>query len=38
MGSLEVAERTTIGLAAKDPSGILTPYKYTLRYVRRSSV
>jgi cinnamyl-alcohol dehydrogenase len=31
MGSLEVAERTTVGLAAKDPSGILTPYKYTLR-------
>jgi hypothetical protein len=31
MGSIEAAERTTVGLAAKDPSGILTPYTYTLR-------
>lgn len=31
MGSLE-AERTTTGWAAKDPSGILAPYTYTLRH------
>ncbi|KAG4984442.1 hypothetical protein JHK87_029191 [Glycine soja] len=30
MGSLE-AERTTVGLAARDPSGILSPYTYNLR-------
>ncbi|KAL2460291.1 Cinnamyl alcohol dehydrogenase 4 [Abeliophyllum distichum] len=30
MGSLEV-ERKTTGWAAKDPSGILSPYTYTLR-------
>ncbi|CAI9764419.1 unnamed protein product [Fraxinus pennsylvanica] len=30
MGLVDV-ERTTIGLAAKDPSGILSPYTYTLR-------
>ncbi|KAL2457782.1 Cinnamyl alcohol dehydrogenase 4 [Forsythia ovata] len=31
MGSLEVVERTTTGWAATDPSGILSPYTYTLR-------
>ncbi|CAK8543342.1 unnamed protein product [Lathyrus sativus] len=31
MGSLGVAERTTVGLVATDPSRILTPYTYTLR-------
>jgi cinnamyl-alcohol dehydrogenase len=30
MGSIE-AERTVTGWAAKDPSGILSPYTYTLR-------
>lgn len=30
MGSLET-ERTTVGWAARDPSGILSPYTYTLR-------
>nr|ANG60951.1 cinnamyl alcohol dehydrogenase 1 [Tectona grandis] len=30
MGSLEV-ERTTIGWAARDPSGVLSPYTYSLR-------
>lgn len=30
MGNLDT-ERTTIGWAAKDPSGILSPYTYTLR-------
>lgn len=30
MGSLEV-EKKTIGWAAKDPSGVLSPYSYTLR-------
>ncbi|CAK9187101.1 unnamed protein product [Ilex paraguariensis] len=30
MGSLD-AERTTTGWAARDPSGVLTPYTYTLR-------
>ncbi|KAI4295701.1 hypothetical protein L6164_035718 [Bauhinia variegata] len=30
MSSLET-ERTTVGWAARDPSGILSPYKYTLR-------
>lgn len=32
MGSLEV-EKKAIGWAARDPSGILSPYTYTLRYV-----
>lgn len=32
MGGLEV-EKTTIGWAARDPSGLLSPYTYTLRYV-----
>ncbi|KAL2490813.1 Cinnamyl alcohol dehydrogenase 4 [Abeliophyllum distichum] len=31
MGSVEVVERTTTGWAATDPSGILSPYTYTLR-------
>ncbi|KAH9655868.1 Cinnamyl alcohol dehydrogenase 5 [Citrus sinensis] len=31
MGSLDT-ERATIGWAAKDPSGILSPYTYTLRH------
>ncbi|KAL3814271.1 hypothetical protein ACJIZ3_015539 [Penstemon smallii] len=31
MGSLELAERKTTGWAAKDPSGILSPYTYNLR-------
>jgi len=30
MGSLE-EERTTVGWAARDPSGILSPYTYNLR-------
>ncbi|KAJ9705139.1 hypothetical protein PVL29_003270 [Vitis rotundifolia] len=30
MGSLET-EKTTIGWAARDPSGVLSPYTYTLR-------
>jgi cinnamyl-alcohol dehydrogenase len=30
MGSLE-AERKTTGWAARDPSGVLSPYTYTLR-------
>lgn len=30
MGSLE-AERKTTGWAARDPSGVLSPYEYTLR-------
>lgn len=30
MGSIE-SERTVTGFAAKDPSGILSPYTYTLR-------
>lgn len=32
MGSLEV-EKTAIGWAARDPSGVLSPYTYTLRYL-----
>lgn len=32
MGSLEV-ERKTIGWAARDPSGVLSPYTYTLRFL-----
>ena len=30
MGSIE-SDRTVTGLAAKDPSGVLSPYTYTLR-------
>lgn len=33
MGSLEV-ERETVGWAARDPSGVLSPYTYTLRYFK----
>ncbi|KAK4742328.1 hypothetical protein SAY87_000329 [Trapa incisa] len=31
MGSIDAAERTTTGWAARDPSGILSPYTYSLR-------
>ncbi|XP_010519292.1 PREDICTED: cinnamyl alcohol dehydrogenase 4 [Tarenaya hassleriana] len=31
MGSIEAGEKKTIGWAARDPSGILSPYNYTLR-------
>ncbi|CAI9104578.1 OLC1v1003281C1 [Oldenlandia corymbosa var. corymbosa] len=37
MGSLEV-ERKTTGWAARDPSGILSPYNYTLRNTRPEDV
>ena len=32
MRRMEV-ERKTIGWAARDPSGILSPYTYTLRFI-----
>ncbi|KAM7474713.1 hypothetical protein LguiB_021956 [Lonicera macranthoides] len=31
MGSIRAADRTTTGWAATDPSGVLSPYTYTLR-------
>ncbi|GAB4852872.1 cinnamoyl-Coa reductase [Ancistrocladus abbreviatus] len=34
----ERSERTTIGWAARDPSGILSPYTYTLRETREEDV
>lgn len=37
MGSLDV-ERKTRGLAATDPSGILSPYTYTLRSASNSNL
>ncbi|KAJ0264478.1 Cinnamyl alcohol dehydrogenase 4 [Hirschfeldia incana] len=31
MGSVEVGEKKALGWAARDPSGVLSPYSYTLR-------
>lgn len=32
MGSVEVGEKKALGWAARDPSGVLSPYSYTLRF------
>lgn len=31
MGSVEAGEKKALGWAARDPSGVLSPYSYTLR-------
>lgn len=32
MGSGEGGEKKALGWAARDPSGVLSPYSYTLRF------
>jgi hypothetical protein len=32
MGSVEAGEKKALGWAARDPSGVLSPYSYTLRF------
>lgn len=32
MGSIEGGEKKAFGWAARDPSGVLSPYSYTLRF------